>query len=293
MATKIRLQRFGKKGKPFYHVVVADARSPRDGKFIERLGSYDPNSNPATILIDFDKALDWVNKGAQPTDTCRSILSYKGVMYKKHLEGGIRKGALTQEQADAKFEEWLKGKESKIETKKTGLSTSKEEARKAALAAEAKKKEERAAAVLAKNTPPEEVEEGGEEAAESEEGNAEVVADTAGENSEFEQGPPEAAVKEEVPPINPFPEPAAEAPVEEGTEEFSATEVDEQAQVLESTEEAADTYEGDGTKGLTETPAEEKETAEEKDSAEKTEAAEAADDAAESPAADESEEEKK
>ena len=108
MATKIRLQRFGKKGKPFYHVVVADARSPRDGKFIERLGSYDPNTNPATIDINFDKTLDWVNKGAQPTDTCRAILSYKGVLYKKHLEGGIKKGALTQEQADVKFAEWLK-----------------------------------------------------------------------------------------------------------------------------------------------------------------------------------------
>ncbi|HCN83586.1 MAG TPA: 30S ribosomal protein S16, partial [Sphingobacteriaceae bacterium] len=102
----------GKKGKPFYHVVVADARSPRDGKFIERLGSYNPNTNPATIEINFDKALDWVNKGAQPTDTCRAILSYKGVMYKKHLEGGVRKGALTLEQAEVKFAEWLKGKES-------------------------------------------------------------------------------------------------------------------------------------------------------------------------------------
>jgi small subunit ribosomal protein S16 len=154
MATKIRLQRFGKKGKPFYHVVVADARSPRDGKFIERLGSYDPNTNPATIDINFDKTLDWVNKGAQPTDTCRAILSYKGVLYKKHLEGGIKKGALTQEQADVKFAEWLKGKEARIEGKKEGLNSSKDELRKAAFAAEAKKKEERAAAVIAKNTPP-------------------------------------------------------------------------------------------------------------------------------------------
>ena len=97
MATKIRLQRHGKKGKPFYYVVVADSRAPRDGRFIERLGSYNPNTNPATIDINFDKTLDWVNKGAQPTDTCRAILSYKGVLYKKHLEGGVKKGALTAE----------------------------------------------------------------------------------------------------------------------------------------------------------------------------------------------------
>ena len=89
MATKIRLQRFGKKGKPFFHVVVADSRSPRDGKFIELLGSYNPNTNPATIDLNFDKTLDWVNKGAEPTDTCRAILSYKGFVYRKHLEGGV------------------------------------------------------------------------------------------------------------------------------------------------------------------------------------------------------------
>jgi small subunit ribosomal protein S16 len=160
MATKIRLQRFGKKGKPFYHVVVADARAPRDGKFIERLGSYNPNTNPATIEINFEKALDWVNKGAQPTDTCRGILSYKGVMYKKHLEGGVKKGALTAEQAEAKFAEWLESKAGKIEGKKESLTKSKDEVKKAALAAEAKKKEDIAAAIVAKNTPaPEVVEE--------------------------------------------------------------------------------------------------------------------------------------
>ncbi|MGB4398237.1 MAG: 30S ribosomal protein S16, partial [Daejeonella sp.] len=154
MATKIRLQRFGKKGKPFYHVVVADARAPRDGKFIERIGSYNPNTNPATIEINFDKALDWVNKGAQPTDTCRAILSYKGVMYKKHLQGGVKKGALTADQAESKFAEWLESKQGKIAGKKDSLTKSKDEVKKAALAAEAKKKEEVAAAIAAKNTPP-------------------------------------------------------------------------------------------------------------------------------------------
>ncbi len=153
MATKIRLQRFGKKGKPFYHVVVADARAPRDGKFIERLGSYNPNTNPATIELNFDKAVNWVLNGAEPTDTARAILSYKGVLYKKHLEGGIRKGALTQEQADAKFATWLETKAGQISGKTEGLANTKAEARKAALAAEAKKNEDRAAAIAAKNAP--------------------------------------------------------------------------------------------------------------------------------------------
>ncbi|MGZ3814358.1 MAG: 30S ribosomal protein S16 [Mucilaginibacter sp.] len=154
MATKIRLQRHGKKGSPFYYIVVADARAPRDGRFIERLGSYNPNTNPATIDINFDKTLDWVNNGAQPTDTCRAILSYKGVLYKKHLQGGLKKGALTEEQVEAKFAAWVDQKDGKITGKKDSLTTAKQDARKAALAAEAKKKEERAAAIVAKNTPP-------------------------------------------------------------------------------------------------------------------------------------------
>src|SRR6478735_9051743 len=165
MATKIRLQRFGKKGKPFFHVVVADSRSPRDGKFIERLGSYNPNTNPATIEINFDKTLDWVNKGAEPTDTARAILSYKGVLYKKHLQGGVKKGALTEEQADAKFAAWLDQKDSKITGKKSNLNAAKDEAKKLALIAEAKKKEDKAAAIAAKNAPvAEEVEEEATEA---------------------------------------------------------------------------------------------------------------------------------
>ena len=166
MATKIRLQRHGKKGNAFYYIVVADARAPRDGRFIERLGSYNPNTNPATIDINFDKTLAWVNDCAQPTDTCRAILSYKGVLYKKHLEGGLKKGALTEEQVEEKFQAWLDQKAGKITGKKTGLVSSKEEARKAALAAEAKKKEAKAAAIAAKNAPPvEEVEAPAEDAA--------------------------------------------------------------------------------------------------------------------------------
>jgi small subunit ribosomal protein S16 len=187
MATKIRLQRFGKKNKPFYHVVVADARAPRDGKFIERLGSYNPNTNPATIEINFDKTLDWVNKGAQPTDTVRAILSYKGILYKKHLQGGVKKGALTAEQAEAKFTEWLQSKESKIEGKKDSLTKSKDEVRKATLAAEAKKKEEMAAAIAAKNTPP------AEEVAEEEVVEEGVVAET----EVSEEAAPETPAAEE------------------------------------------------------------------------------------------------
>ena len=160
MATKIRLQRHGKKGKPFYYIVVADARAPRDGRFIERIGSYNPNTNPATIDINFEKTLDWVNNGAQPTDTCRAILSYKGVLYKKHLEGGVKKGALTQEQADEKFAAWTDQKYGKITGKKSDLVSAKDEARKAALAAEAKRNADKAAAIAAKNAPvAEEVEE--------------------------------------------------------------------------------------------------------------------------------------
>ncbi|HEY0898178.1 MAG TPA: 30S ribosomal protein S16, partial [Sphingobacteriaceae bacterium] len=113
-----------------------------------------PNTNPATIDINFDKALNWVNNGAQPTDTCRAILSYKGVLYMKHLQGGVKKGALTQEQAEGKFNEWLGSKEGRISGKKDSLVKTKEEAKQAALAAEAKRNEERAAAIAAKNTPP-------------------------------------------------------------------------------------------------------------------------------------------
>src|SRR5690606_22674821 len=140
-------------GKPFYHVVVADSRAPRDGKFIERLGSYNPNTNPATIVLDFDRALYWMNVGAQPTDTARAILSYKGVLYKKHLEGGLKKGAFDEAQLEEKFAKWLEEKDARIEGKKANLGQSKEEAKKVALAAEAKKNAEKAAAVAAKNAP--------------------------------------------------------------------------------------------------------------------------------------------
>jgi len=146
MSVKIRLQRHGKKGKPFFHIVAADARSPRDGKFIERIGSYNPNTNPATIVLDTDKAVTWLNNGAQPTDTARAILSYKGVLYKAHLNKGVKKGALTQEQADAKFNAWLDAKDAKIQAKRDGLSSAKEQALAEQLKAERAVNEARIAA---------------------------------------------------------------------------------------------------------------------------------------------------
>ena len=146
MSVKIRLQRHGKKGKPFFHIVAADARSPRDGKFIERIGSYNPNTNPATIVLDTDKAVTWLNNGAQPTDTARAILSYKGVLYKTHLNKGVKKGALTQEEADAKFNAWVDSKDAKIQAKRDGLSSVKEVALAEQLKAERAVNEARIAA---------------------------------------------------------------------------------------------------------------------------------------------------
>jgi small subunit ribosomal protein S16 len=116
MPVKIRLSRQGKKGYAFYHIVAADSRAPRDGKYIERLGSYNPNTHPATVELNFDKALTWLNNGAQPTETCRNILSHEGVLMKKHLLGGVRKGAFSEAEAESRFEKWKAEKQSKIET---------------------------------------------------------------------------------------------------------------------------------------------------------------------------------
>ena len=144
MATKIRLQRRGKKGYAFFHIVVADSRAPRDGKFIEKLGYYNPNTNPATIELNFERALYWLNVGAQPTETARRILSYKGVLYKKHLLGGVKKGALTEEQAEKKFQEWLQQKLAKIEAKKQKLAQENEAKRLQLLKAEEEYRKQKA-----------------------------------------------------------------------------------------------------------------------------------------------------
>ena len=147
MSVKIRLQRHGKKGKPFYWVVAADARAKRDGKFLEKIGTYNPNTNPATIDLNVDAAAKWLFNGAQPTDTAKAILSYKGALLKHHLNGGVRKGALTQEQADAKFAAWLEEKANKVNAKVSGLADSKATAKAAALAAEKEVNAKRIAAV--------------------------------------------------------------------------------------------------------------------------------------------------
>ena len=145
MATKMRLQRFGKKVKPFYHIVIADGRAPRDGRFIEKIGTYNPVQNPAEINLKFEKALDWLQKGAQPTDTVKSILSLKGVLYKHHLLKGVKKGAMTEAQAEAKFQKWLTEKEAKIEANRKSLEETDRNARKEVLEAETKIKEAREA----------------------------------------------------------------------------------------------------------------------------------------------------
>jgi small subunit ribosomal protein S16 len=147
MAVKIRLARRGRKKMPIYDIVVADARAPRDGRFIEKLGQYNPHATPAIISLKNDRALYWLQVGAQPTDTTRKILSVNGVMFKKHLQIGVDKGAITQEQADAKFEAWTKAKEETRTQKIAKLNSSKEAQRSAAFEAERKKKEDKIAAI--------------------------------------------------------------------------------------------------------------------------------------------------
>ena len=146
MPVKIRLQRHGKKGKPFYWVVAADSRAKRDGKYLEKLGSYNPNTNPATIDLNIDGAVQWLQNGAQPTDTARAILSYTGALLKNHLVGGVRKGALTEEQVEEKFQAWVAEKEAKVAAKSGDIEKAKADAKAKALEAEAKINEERMAA---------------------------------------------------------------------------------------------------------------------------------------------------
>jgi small subunit ribosomal protein S16 len=150
MPVKIRLARHGRKRRPYYYIVAADSRSPRDGRFIERLGSYNPNTDPASIILDFDKAVDWVMKGAQPTDTVRSILSREGVMLKKHLLEGVRKGAFDEAEAERRFDVWKKDKEQKLIATIEKLKNESETERSKRMEAETKVKETRAEAIAAK-----------------------------------------------------------------------------------------------------------------------------------------------
>ncbi len=213
MPVRIRLKREGRRKRPFYHIVIADSRAPRDGRFIEKIGYYDPNTNPATIELEFDKALDWLLKGAQPTDTVRAILSYRGVLYKKHLLMGVKKGAFSEEEAERRFEAWMKEKEAKIEAKRQRVKQGLEEEHRKRMDEEAKIKEARAEELAKKRAA-----EAGE-AAEAEAGA------TAEESTEEAAAPAEAApAAEETPAAEEQPAaeaeskeeaPAAETPAEE------------------------------------------------------------------------------
>ncbi len=152
MPVKIRLARHGRKKYAYYHIVVADSRAPRDGRYIERIGSYNPNTNPATIDLDTEKALKWLSNGAQPTDTTRAILSYKGVLMKKHLLEGVKKGAFDEAEADRRFKNWLEGKEAQVKAKKDRLASEKMDAQKQRINNESKVNAERAAKIAKKNS---------------------------------------------------------------------------------------------------------------------------------------------
>jgi len=227
MSVKIRLQRHGKKGKPFYWVVAADARSKRDGKYLEKIGTYNPNTNPATIDLNLDSAVRWLHNGAQPTDTAKAILSYKGALLKHHLDGGIRKGALTQEQADAKLTAWLEAKAGKVDAKKDGLTkaqaAAKAKAFKAEQAVNAKRLEDAAKAeadAIAAESAVEEVEV--EEAVAEVEEAPEVVAEEA--VAEVEEAPAAEVVAEEAPAAEVEEVPVAEVVAEEAEAEVVAEE---------------------------------------------------------------------
>ena len=213
MSVKIRLQRHGKKGKPFYWIVAADARAKRDGRFLEKLGTYNPNTNPATVNLDVDGAVKWLQNGAQPTDTAKTILSYKGAMLKNHLVGGVRKGALTEEQAEDKFQAWLEEKAGKVASKEENVARAKSEAKEKALEAEKAVNEARVAAAV-EEAAPEVVEEvvAEEEAAEevgAEEADSEVTEEAA------EEVVPEVVAEEAAPEVA---EEAAEEKKEESAE---------------------------------------------------------------------------
>ncbi|HLP63556.1 30S ribosomal protein S16 [Flavobacterium sp.] len=221
MSVKIRLQRHGKKGKPFYWIVAADARAKRDGKFLEKLGTYNPTANPAIIDLNLDKAVQWLHNGAQPTDTARAILSYKGALLKHHLDGGVRKGALTQEQADAKLAKWLEEKAGKVDAKKDGLSKKQAEAKAKALKAEKEANEKRLAKAAAAETVEEVAEEVENVADETVAEVTETVENTVEETvAEVTEAPAEEAVAEVAPEVEAA---AEEAPAaDEASEEAEA-----------------------------------------------------------------------
>ena len=198
MATRIRLQRHGKKGKAFFHLVAADSRAKRDGRFIEKLGTYNPVANPAVIDINFDNTLAWVQKGAEMSETARAILSYKGVLHKNHLLKGVAKGALTLEQAEAKFTQWLQEKDGKIEGKKDSLSKSASKEKANRMKAEVEANIAKAAMIEAKNTVIEEEVVADEAVSEEVVSDEAVAEETVTEEVVAEEVVAEEAVAEEV-----------------------------------------------------------------------------------------------
>jgi len=245
MPVKIRLQRHGKKGKPFYWVVAADARAKRDGRYLEKLGIYNPNTNPATVEIDIDSAVSWLEKGAQPTDTARTLLSYRGALLKHHLNGGVRKGALTQEEADKKLAAWLEEKVAKIDAKKDGISKGKAEAYAKRIEDEKAAGEKRLAQAAAAEAEAAEEQATEEAAAEAVENTTEelVVEETVAETeapaedavAETEAPVEEAVAETEAPAEDAVAE--TEAPVEEAVAETEAPAEEPVAETTDSTEE--------------------------------------------------------
>ena len=240
MPVRIRLQRHGKKGKPFYWVVAADSRSPRDGRYLEKLGVYNPNTNPATVEINVDASVKWLDNGAQPSDTTRTLLSYRGVMLKHHLNGGVRKGAFSAEEAEKKFEAWLEEKQAKIQAKIEGLSADEAKAKAAALAAEKAVNEKRIAEAAAAEASAEE----------------EVAEEAAADETSVTEAAPEVEAAAEEAPAEEVAAPEVEAAAEEApAEEEVAPEVEAAAEEAPA-EEAAPEVEA----AAEESPAEEGET---------------------------------
>ena len=232
MPVRIRLQRHGKKGKPIYWIVAADSRAKRDGRYLEKLGIYNPNTLPASVELDLDRAVNWLQNGAQPSDTARNLLSEKGAMLKNHLINGVHKGALTQDDADAKFQAWLKDKENKNETILKKINSESEKSRAAVIAAEkeasTKRKEAAAAAVVeAELEVPASEEAPAEEAAPEAEAQEEVPA---AEDAPAEEAAPEAEAQEEAPAAEDAPaeEAAPEAEAQEEAPAADASEMDSQ-----------------------------------------------------------------
>ena len=222
MPVKIRLQRQGRKFSAVYSIVVTDSRAPRDGKYIETLGKYNPNTNPATIELDFDKAMEWLQKGAQPTDTCRAILSYKGVLYKKHLLEGVRKGAFDEAEAEMRFQTWMTEKEQKIQAKRDRIKKSKAQIAKEKFEEESKIREERAREIEKKRSELLEAEAKEKTKASPDEVKEEAVPDDTAEVKETVVADT-AEVKTEVP--EEIPE--KEEPEAENTEELDAEDTEE------------------------------------------------------------------